>query len=161
MPAREQCRIGRLRLGEVLDRAGREVHPPHRARVPRGHRNPVAARGVPYTRDQPGGSPLQGVVEPRPLRLAQRGEARGHGHRIPCKRRGLIDRPFRCDEPHQVRAPTVRSHRHSAADEDRKSTRLNSSHVKISYAVFCLKKKKKNKYILFFIKKKKKKKNKI
>src|SRR6266702_7443555 len=27
---------------------------------------------------------------------------------------------------------------------DRKSTRLNSSHVAISYAVFCLKKKKKN-----------------
>src|SRR5690606_41347337 len=26
-------------------------------------------------------------------------------------------------------------------DQDRKSTRLNSSHVKISYAVFCLKKK--------------------
>src|SRR5690606_15175011 len=33
---------------------------------------------------------------------------------------------------------------HAAVDagEDRKSTRLNSSHVKISYAVFCLKKKK-------------------
>src|SRR5690349_22675571 len=30
---------------------------------------------------------------------------------------------------------------------DRKSTRLNSSHVEISYAVFCLKKKKKIKYI--------------
>src|SRR5690554_1953143 len=29
--------------------------------------------------------------------------------------------------------------------QDRKSTRLNSSHVRISYAVFCLKKKKKNK----------------
>src|SRR5947208_4349236 len=29
-------------------------------------------------------------------------------------------------------------------DEDRKSTRLNSSHQIISYAVFCLKKKKKN-----------------
>src|SRR5436309_4253998 len=28
------------------------------------------------------------------------------------------------------------------AEQDRKSTRLNSSHVKISYAVFCLKKKK-------------------
>src|SRR5947209_12081041 len=28
---------------------------------------------------------------------------------------------------------------------DRKSTRLNSSHANISYAVFCLKKKKKNK----------------
>src|SRR5437660_8006873 len=32
-----------------------------------------------------------------------------------------------------------------AALLDRKSTRLNSSHVAISYAVFCLKKKKKNK----------------
>src|SRR5690606_41670798 len=30
-----------------------------------------------------------------------------------------------------------------ARAKDRKSTRLNSSHVKISYAVFCLKKKKK------------------
>src|SRR5690554_7343089 len=29
------------------------------------------------------------------------------------------------------------------SQEDRKSTRLNSSHVRISYAVFCLKKKKK------------------
>src|SRR5690554_7394962 len=28
-------------------------------------------------------------------------------------------------------------------EKDRKSTRLNSSHVRISYAVFCLKKKKK------------------
>src|SRR5690625_5887899 len=31
--------------------------------------------------------------------------------------------------------------RHNAKEEDRKSTRLNSSHVAISYAVFCLKKK--------------------
>src|SRR3712207_7266722 len=30
-----------------------------------------------------------------------------------------------------------------AREEDRKSTRLNSSHANISYAVFCLKKKKK------------------
>src|SRR5256885_8478603 len=34
-----------------------------------------------------------------------------------------------------------------AVDEDRKSTRLNSSHLVISYAVFCLKKKKKLKQI--------------
>src|SRR5256885_13341639 len=34
-------------------------------------------------------------------------------------------------------------HRHLAAD--RKSTRLNSSHLVISYAVFCLKKKQQNK----------------
>src|SRR3712207_7707122 len=31
----------------------------------------------------------------------------------------------------------------SVQEEDRKSTRLNSSHANISYAVFCLKKKKK------------------
>src|SRR5256885_16678337 len=34
-----------------------------------------------------------------------------------------------------------------ARRRDRKSTRLNSSHLVISYAVFCLKKKKKNKRI--------------
>src|SRR6266511_3740081 len=34
---------------------------------------------------------------------------------------------------------------------DRKSTRLNSSHVKISYAVFCLKKKKKSLYIVIIV----------
>src|SRR5436190_24038415 len=34
---------------------------------------------------------------------------------------------------------------HQAEDTDRKSTRLNSSHTVISYAVFCLKKKKKKK----------------
>src|SRR5688572_31746658 len=34
-----------------------------------------------------------------------------------------------------------------ARDRDRKSTRLNSSHSQISYAVFCLKKKKKKRII--------------
>src|SRR5437868_13701507 len=34
---------------------------------------------------------------------------------------------------------------HPSSSTDRKSTRLNSSHVSISYAVFCLKKKKKKK----------------
>src|SRR5262245_64985426 len=36
-------------------------------------------------------------------------------------------------------------HHEAAPGEDRKSTRLNSSHLGISYAVFCLKKKKKKK----------------
>src|SRR3982751_6989544 len=36
-------------------------------------------------------------------------------------------------------------HDHHLPPSDRKSTRLNSSHEQISYAVFCLKKKKKNK----------------
>src|SRR5476649_3014515 len=42
---------------------------------------------------------------------------------------------------------------------DRKSTRLNSSHTVISYAVFCLKKKKKKKNTKSLKKNKKKKKN--
>src|SRR5215469_17052581 len=41
-----------------------------------------------------------------------------------------------------------------AAGSDRKSTRLNSSHVEISYAVFCLKKKKKKNTISSIEKKK-------
>src|SRR5689334_23954017 len=44
---------------------------------------------------------------------------------------------------------------------DRKSTRLNSSHSSISYAVFCLKKKKKKKINKQILKKKNKKKKKI
>src|SRR5690349_23496769 len=62
-------------------------------------------------------------------------------------------------KPHQVRqvsmpnnsVPTRRPRRLGPAKclyrPDRKSTRLNSSHVEISYAVFCLKKKKFLKYI--------------
>src|SRR2546427_1858262 len=50
-------------------------------------------------------------------------DRRSHGCERPCKRR---------------RSPSWR--RGSA--RDRKSTRLNSSHSQISYAVFCLKKKK-------------------
>src|SRR5690606_39448432 len=45
----------------------------------------------------------------------------------------------RFDFSRPARAPTRL--REVATLKDRKSTRLNSSHVKISYAVFCLKKK--------------------
>src|SRR3989442_9751894 len=43
---------------------------------------------------------------------------------------------------HRGRAGVALEHRERL--RDRKSTRLNSSHVRISYAVFCLKKKKNN-----------------
>src|SRR5438874_7429486 len=55
-----------------------------------------------------------------------------------------------CTRPQQRAGD--RAHRHTSQSrtdprpfhpEDRKSTRLNSSHVEISYAVFCLKKKNK------------------
>src|SRR5215510_10731777 len=50
-------------------------------------------------------------------------------------------------------------HQDGEVCSDRKSTRLNSSHVAISYAVFCLKKKKKTKNPTIIKKKKKKKTN--
>src|SRR5438445_13186967 len=46
--------------------------------------------------------------------------------------------------PRDSRAPQCKG---SPRRRDRKSTRLNSSHANISYAVFCLKKKKKKKKI--------------
>src|SRR5204863_8282753 len=49
-------------------------------------------------------------------------------------------RSFR-DAPHELRGARVRDPVEIHAAQDRKSTRLNSSHVEISYAVFCLKKK--------------------
>src|SRR5690606_39441151 len=46
-------------------------------------------------------------------------------------------------QAHRCRQPSGGVGGRGDGREDRKSTRLNSSHVKISYAVFCLKKKKK------------------
>src|SRR6266850_6120477 len=45
--------------------------------------------------------------------------------------------------PREKRSPLGNGPRPRRAKRDRKSTRLNSSHLVISYAVFCLKKKKK------------------
>src|SRR5437773_6254978 len=59
---------------------------------------------------------------------------------------GGAGRPVRCEEV--VRSPGRRLrpdqiiHGQEIGRPDRKSTRLNSSHITISYAVFCLKKKK-------------------
>src|SRR5688572_31228350 len=62
-------------------------------------------------------------------------------------RRSLAGGEFRrADRPRQGRQHLDLGDRHL---EDRKSTRLNSSHSQISYAVFCLKKKKKGKTILY------------
>src|SRR3712207_7271143 len=57
--------------------------------------------------------------------------------------------PERCRPNSTAWASVKRSHTvppvaYRLASRDRKSTRLNSSHANISYAVFCLKKKKKN-----------------
>src|SRR5258707_11285910 len=51
--------------------------------------------------------------------------------------------PSRLVEPRQQQRRIAIDFRALDAVRDRKSTRLNSSHANISYAVFCLKKKKK------------------
>src|SRR5438876_8093581 len=50
----------------------------------------------------------------------------------------------RPSEPHRRRARRLPGAVRRSGSRDRKSTRLNSSHPSISYAVFCLKKKKIN-----------------
>src|SRR3712207_8159685 len=68
--------------------------------------------------------------------------------------RALVDvargpQPAVADErEHERRRPRPR--RRAGMMQDRKSTRLNSSHANISYAVFCLKKKKKTQQLLIF-----------
>src|SRR5207253_9889910 len=79
----------------------------------------------------------------------------GAGERTPAHHRGeFLDRPAACGrqratlarDPMGGKTPSYNDPIvHYPAPGDRKSTRLNSSHVAISYAVFCLKKKKKKK----------------
>src|SRR5260221_8615225 len=81
-------------------------------------RRPPRSTLFPYTtlfRSQPAGTPGHSRHRADVARR-HRAQARGGA--------GAISRQLRCSE-------------------DRKSTRLNSSHTVISYAVFCLKKKKK------------------
>src|SRR3712207_8240753 len=56
------------------------------------------------------------------------------GHRNPERRERVEDPDRPLVVPEHLGQPLVRA-------RDRKSTRLNSSHANISYAVFCLKKK--------------------
>src|SRR5436190_16975904 len=61
------------------------------------------------------------------------------GHLLPLRVQGQHRQ--RVEDP----APDPRPAGGAGPEQDRKSTRLNSSHTVISYAVFCLKKKKKRK----------------
>src|SRR3989442_9710668 len=96
-----------------------------------GHRVAVAAATLPRLLDQalrpaPEGSPT--------CQRRDQGPGRANGRRQSAM--GRTQDPRRAPHAGHRR---LRAHRLSA---DRKSTRLNSSHVRISYAVFCLKKKK-------------------
>src|SRR5690348_17547321 len=63
-----------------------------------------------------------------------------HGHRV-VARYDAVDR-VEGERHHRAATGLLEERKRRAGDrEDRKSTRLNSSHPSISYAVFCLKKK--------------------
>src|SRR3989475_4554246 len=73
-----------------------------------------------------------------------------HTHRKPVSRRvDVLDHPVEVfeGESRYVKDGTETLPGNLAYRADRKSTRLNSSHSQISYAVFCLKKKKKDSHI--------------
>src|SRR2546426_4746556 len=96
----------------------------------------VGSLGGSGTRDAPGGECSKAVV---PLLFAC-GETRAPaiGKKKPRRSGAFRSRPRR-GVTGGTSFPLFQT-----CPEDRKSTRLNSSHLVISYAVFCLKKKKKN-----------------
>src|SRR5216684_3199879 len=128
------------------------------ARWPR-HASLCARACAPSVRDAPGtdaapSPPRSRSETPSALRKQIDRRRCAASRRSPAAFRSACRRP-------RSRAQMPRRHSRDRRREcrDRKSTRLNSSHGYISYAVFCLKKKKKNN-ITFYLKKKKKKKNK-
>src|SRR3989442_11359168 len=90
---------------------------------------PTADRPSPDARPLPGAAAKIAVI----VRI---GEPVSHVQ-APMNRRQFLTLPFAL-----LLAPLVRGAEAQLRKADRKSTRLNSSHVRISYAVFCLKKKK-------------------
>src|SRR5687768_17750040 len=77
------------------------------------------------------------------------GQLRRHGRSLSAERARIAQQSSarkRDERPRYEREPGRQPHpRQYTRNRDRKSTRLNSSHGYISYAVFCLKKKKKQK----------------
>src|SRR3712207_7256767 len=85
-------------------------------------RRPPRSTLFPYTTLFRSRGPGAGQLpEPGGQAVPERGERQHDPPARPCRQPGHVD---------------------GRTDQDRKSTRLNSSHANISYAVFCLKKKK-------------------
>src|SRR5690606_41591768 len=80
---------------------------------------------------------------PPPRFIFSRSGAPRYLHSFPTRRSSDLVVLNKIDVPEaEELAEFVRGDIEALGYRDRKSTRLNSSHVKISYAVFCLKKKK-------------------
>src|SRR5439155_22577283 len=100
-------------------------------------RPPPTPTLFPYTRS----SDLRAAATRKSLWLLQRGCV-GDGERIPRSPPEFNISHHSDNHPWLRFFHFVRFISEEAQPRDRKSTRLNSSHVAISYAVFCLKKKK-------------------
>src|SRR5690606_41574505 len=85
-------------------------------------------------------SPTRRSSDLRPHQHQRGGKRHGHRHSAPAH-----EQPVQIRQGHLIPGgPSVIALAGAFGRlQDRKSTRLNSSHVKISYAVFCLKKNKK------------------
>src|SRR5437870_8447028 len=96
-----------------------------------GRRARSAGQGLPHPRPRPVHYLVPGEPEALPLRADEGG-----------RRPDASERPRRLDGPRTESRGGLPRRALAEREIDRKSTRLNSSHVAISYAVFCLKKKK-------------------
>src|SRR2546422_1775077 len=134
LPAQQDRLVAWTDVREVRHVDHREVH----ADPPDDRNRPAADQHVP-----PVG---QGAAVPVGVADRQDGQGRGTGR---DERPAVADRLACADafHLHDAGLPRERGTELGCGRrpvEDRKSTRLNSSHGYISYAVFCLKKKKKN-----------------
>src|SRR3989454_3401827 len=101
-------------------------------------RRPPRSTLFPYTtlfRSRERGRELLGRVDPR-ARAAERAGERDEVRVAEVDARRVPELPLLLPADHAIPGFVV------LIFQDRKSTRLNSSHLVISYAVFCLKKKK-------------------
>src|SRR5438034_8667559 len=115
---------------------------------------PAARARTPTSRTTSDALPAQGDRTRRRRRVDRLAGA-GRNHGGPPARRPRLHRAQRAREAHARHAVgrsqpalpggALQPGAARADQRDRKSTRLNSSHTVISYAVFCLKKKKKKK----------------
>src|SRR5690606_42033535 len=108
---------------------------------PRGVRRSVFIRQLQLGREV--GPPF--VVHGRVASEDVRAILREHGQGLPGLLHSFTGSPAMAEEclamGYYIAVGGMLTFKNAGAVRDRKSTRLNSSHVKISYAVFCLKKK--------------------
>src|SRR5438876_9195400 len=101
-----------------------------------------ASRGLDAERCDPPAAPIPAAQRPPAIRRHQQRPQSGkavRGHKPPGDQLGQSLLDLRAQQPGGV--DEVAEEQSAARLEDRKSTRLNSSHPSISYAVFCLIKK--------------------